>query len=117
MNRRSFLGTAAVAGLAGLAGCQSVLGGSPDPTVMNTEADRSLAEYFGGEADFHAEIENDGAEGEVQVTLDLVDADGQTLSRTRERFHFREDERRRVTVSAEVPEGTERFEMVAEPAD
>jgi len=84
---------------------------------MNTEVDRSIGEFLGGEADFHAEIVNDGSEGEVQVTLDLLDADGQTLSRKRERFHFREGERRRVTISAEVPEGTESFEMSAEPAE
>lgn len=99
-----------------VAGCQSVLESGPEPTVENTEVDRSIVELVGGEAEFHAEIVNEGGEGEVRVTLTLTDGSGQTVGREREEFYFREGERRRVTIPTEVPESAESFEITAEAA-
>lgn len=111
MDRRSLLGSMLAIVTAGCSALES----QPDPTVLDTETSRSITEIIGGEADFFAEIVNDGGDGQIEVTLSLLDRSEQTLSRTRERYYFNENQRKEVTISSTIPDGTYKYEISAVP--
>jgi hypothetical protein len=87
-----------------LAGCSAFA--SPDPTVVETEVNQGIDSLI-GETDIFVVVRNDGAAGEVAVTLELLDGEGTILYDETKTTEMEADERRRVTFSVDVPEGTE----------
>ncbi|WP_251342248.1 hypothetical protein [Haloplanus halophilus] len=111
--RRTVVGGLGVALLTGIAGCGAL--SSPDPTVVETEIDGGIDALF-GETDVFVVVQNDGAAGDVEVTLELLDGEGTVLLDETQTTNMEADERKRVTFSVDVPEGTEEAEATARAA-
>jgi len=111
--RRAVVGGIGVALSAGLAGCGAL--SSPNPTVVETEVDGGIDALF-GETDVFVTVENEGAAGEVAVTLELLDSEGTVLFDETQTTDMEADERKRVTFSVDVPEETEDVEASASAA-
>ncbi|AZH27041.1 hypothetical protein [Haloplanus aerogenes] len=103
-SRRAVVSGIGVALSAGLAGCGALSG--PDPTVVETEVDEGIDALI-GDTDIFVTVENEGSAGEVSVTLELLDGEGTVLLDETQTTHMEADERKRVTFSVDVPEGTE----------
>jgi uncharacterized membrane protein len=88
---------------------------SPDPTVVETEVDGGIEALF-GETDVYVVVRNDGAAGDVAVTLELLDGAGTPLVDETETTALERDERKRVTFSVDVPESTEEVDATATAA-
>ncbi|GAB6860870.1 hypothetical protein ACFR97_00325 [Haloplanus litoreus] len=111
--RRAVVGGLGVALLTGTAGCSAFA--SPDPSVVETEVDSGIDSLI-GDTDVFVVVQNDGAAGDVDVTLKLLDGEGTVLLDETQTVAFEADERKRVTFSVDVPEGTEEIEATASPA-
>jgi len=112
-SRRAVVGGIGVALSAGLAGCGALSG--PDPTVVETEVDEGIDALI-GDTDIFVTVENEGAAGEVSVTLELLDGEGTVLLDETQTTDMEADERKRVTFSVDVPEGTEDVQASASAA-
>jgi hypothetical protein len=112
LNRRSFAQVAAASLSVAGAGCSGVLSMGPDPEVVETEAEGGLKSLV-GYVDIHITVLNEGSEGIVEVILDLLDENETVLETYRESGHMREDERRRVTITVDAPDGTEYYNAEA----
>ncbi|WP_251328780.1 hypothetical protein [Haloplanus pelagicus] len=112
-SRRTVVSGLSVALATGLAGCGALA--SPDPTVVETEIDGGIDALF-GETDVFVVVRNDGAAGDVEVTLELLDGEGTVLLDESKTESFEADERKRVTFSVDVPEGTEEASATARAA-
>ncbi|MFB6101403.1 MAG: hypothetical protein ABEJ73_02430 [Haloplanus sp.] len=107
------VGGVGVALVTGLSGCGAL--SSPEPTVVDTELDGGIDALI-GETDVHVVVQNDGAAGDVEVTLELLDGEGTVLLDESRTVAFEADERKRVTFTVDVPEDTEAVEASANPA-
>jgi len=103
-SRRAVVSGIGLALSAGLAGCSALAG--PDPTVVETEVDQGIDALL-GDTDIFVTVRNDGAAGEVAVTLEILDGDGTVLLDETQTTEMEADERKRVTFSVDVPEGAE----------
>jgi hypothetical protein len=103
-SRRAVVGGVGLTLTAGLAGCSAL--SSPDPTVVETEVDQGLDALI-GDTDIFVVVRNDGAAGEVAVTLELLDSEETVLLDETQTTEMEADERKRVTFSVDVPEGAE----------
>lgn len=113
MNRRTFIaGTVAVA--VPIPGCSTLTG--PDPEVVEGNVERGFTDVIGGTAEFEITVRNNGGAGDVSVEVILEDEGGTVLGRESETVHMEEDERRRVTITAEIPEDTADYRVEAEAA-
>lgn len=112
MDRRQLV--AAAAGLAVLPGC---VDGGPDPEVEEVDSERDFIDVLGGTADFVVVIRNDGEEGDVRVEVVFEDDTGTVIDRVDETVYMEADERRQVTITAEVPEDADTFRATAEAAN
>ncbi|MFB6195403.1 MAG: hypothetical protein ABEI80_04465 [Haloplanus sp.] len=112
-SRRAVVSGAGAALATGLAGCGAL--SSPNPTVVETEVDGGIDALL-GETDVYVVVQNDGAAGDVVVTLELLDGQGTVLYDESKTVAFEADERKRVTFSVDVPEETEDVEASARPA-
>jgi hypothetical protein len=113
LSRRSVVGSLGAALLTGIAGCSALQ--SPDPTVVETEIDGGLDALL-GETEVYVVVQNDGAAGDVVVTMELLDDEGTILYDDSRTVEFGADERRRVTFSVDVPEDTSDVRARAEAA-
>ena len=104
----------AVGGIASLAGCTQLLG--PDPTIESVESDRSLSDSFTGSIDVEFVVENDGRSGDVEITISFEDDDGTVVGRETHELTMDSDERRRETVSVDVPEDAAVYTVEADAA-
>jgi hypothetical protein len=111
--RRAVVGGLGAALLAGTAGCSAL--SSPEPSVVDTEIDGGIDALF-GDTDVFVVVRNDGAAGDVEVVLELLDGEGTVLLDETQTTDVEADERKRVTFSVDVPEGTEEVEATASPA-
>lgn len=111
--RRAVVGGFGLALATGLAGCSALSG--PDPTVVETEVDEGIDALI-GDTDIFVVVQNDGAAGDVEVTLELLDGEGTVLLDETQTTDMEADERKRVTFSVDVPEGTEDVRASASPA-
>jgi len=102
-----------VALLTGAAGCSAL--SSPEPVVVDTEFEGGIDALF-GESDVHVVVRNDGAAGDVEVTLELLDSEGTVLVDESQVASFEADEQKRVTFTVDVPEDTEDVQATANPA-
>jgi hypothetical protein len=109
-SRRAVVGGICLSLATGLAGCSAL--SSPDPTVVETEVDEGIDALI-GETDIFVVVQNDGAAGEVTVTLELLDGEGTVLLDETQTTDMEADERKRVTFSVDVPEGTEEVNATA----
>jgi len=112
-SRRAVVGGIGLTLATGLAGCSAL--SSPKPTVVETEVDEGIDSLI-GETDIFVVVRNDGAAGEVSVTLELLDGEGTVLLDETQTTDVDADERKRVTFSVDVPEGTEEVNATASPA-
>jgi len=112
-SRRAVVGGVGLAFVTGTAGCSALSG--PDPTVVETEVDEGIDALI-GDTDIFVVVQNDGAAGEVEVTLELLDGEGTVLLDETQTTDMEADERKRVTFSVDVPEGTEDVEATARAA-
>jgi hypothetical protein len=112
-SRRAVVGGFGLTLATGLAGCSAL--SSPEPTVVETEIDGGIDSLF-GETDIFVVVRNDGAAGEVSVTLELLDGEGTVLLDETQTTDMDADERKRVTFSVDVPEGTEEVNATASAA-
>lgn len=113
LSRRAVVGSLGATLAAGLTGCGALA--SPEPTVVETEIDGGLDALI-GETEVYVVVRNDGAAGDVVVTLELLDADGVVLYDESQTVAFEADERKRVTFSVDIPEGTDDLEATATAA-
>jgi hypothetical protein len=111
--RRAVVGGLGAALLTATAGCSAL--SSPDPSVVDTEIDGGIDALF-GDTDVFVIVQNDGAAGDVEVVLELLDGEGTVLLDETQTTDMESDERKRVTFSVDVPEGTEEIEATASPA-
>jgi hypothetical protein len=111
--RRTVVGGLGLAVLTAGAGCSAL--SSPDPTVVETEIDGGIDALF-GDTDVFVVVQNDGAAGDVVVTLELLDDEGTVLYDDTQTDSFEADERKRITFSVDVPEGTSEVAATAEAA-
>ncbi|MFD1633530.1 hypothetical protein ACOZ4L_10085 [Haloplanus ruber] len=111
--RRSTVAGLGVALLTGTAGCGAL--SSPEPVVVETEFEGGIDALF-GESDVHVVVRNDGAAGDVEVTLELLDSEGTVLVDERQVASFEADEQKRVTFTVDVPEETDDVRAEASPA-
>jgi hypothetical protein len=111
--RRAVVGGLGVALTAGLAGCGALR--SPDPTVTETEIEGGLDALI-GETDVYVVVRNDGAAGDVAVTLELLDEEGVVLYEDSQTTAFEADESKRITFSVDVPEETDEVSATASAA-
>jgi hypothetical protein len=102
--RRAVVGGLGAALSVGLAGCGALA--SPEPTVTETEIDGGLDALI-GETEVYVVVRNDGAAGDVEVTLELLDGEGVVLYEDGQTVAFEADETKRVTFSVDVPEDTD----------
>lgn len=112
-SRRAVVSGLGVALSVGLAGCGALQ--SPNPTVVETEVDEGIDSLI-GDTDIFVVVQNDGAAGEVEVTLELLDSEGTVLLDETQTIHMEADERKRVTFSVDVPEGAEDLRASASAA-
>jgi len=112
-SRRAVVGSLGLALTTGLAGCSAL--SSPDPTVVDTEVDGGIDALF-GDTDVYVTVRNDGAAGDVEVTLELLDGEGTVLVDETQTTQMDADERKRVTFSIDVPEETEEVSATASAA-
>lgn len=133
MQRRSVLtGSGAVIAL-GISGCLDDLddGGNgdsgddgfggltssgPDPRVEDVESDQSLTGALSGTVDIYVLVSNSGDDGDVEVTVTVLDSAGNTLDRTRRVVHVENGENRRVDMTIDTPDGADRFNAEADAA-
>lgn len=104
------LGTVLTAGLAGCGALQS-----PDPTVTETEIEGGLDALI-GETDVYVVVRNDGAAGDIEVTLELLGEEGVVLFEDSRTESFEADEAKRITFSVDVPEETDEVSATASAA-
>jgi len=112
-SRRAVVGGIGLAFTTGLAGCGAL--NPPNPTVVDTEVEGGISALF-GDTDVYVTVQNDGGAGDVEVTLELLDDEGTVLFDETQTASFEADERKRVTFSVDVPEGTEEVNASAEAA-
>lgn len=112
-SRRAVVGGVGLTLATGLAGCSAL--SSPNPSVVETDVDGGIDSLI-GETDVFVVVRNDGAAGEVSVTLELLDSEGTVLFDETRTTDMDADERKRVTFSVDVPEGTEEVNATANPA-
>jgi len=112
-SRRAVVGGIGLTLATGLAGCSALSG--PEPTVVETEVDEGIDALF-GDTDIFVTVQNDGAAGTVEVTLELLDGEGTVLLDETQTTDMDADERKRITFSVDVPEGTEDVRASASPA-
>ncbi|WP_338740091.1 hypothetical protein [Haloplanus salilacus] len=111
--RRTVVGGSGTELTVGLAGCGALA--SPEPSVTETEVDGGLDTLI-GETEVYVVVRNDGAAGDVDVTLELLDEDGVVLYEDSQTVAFEADESKRVTFSVDVPEETEEVTATASAA-
>jgi len=111
--RRAVVGGLGAALLTGTAGCSAL--SSPNPSVVETQVDGGIDSLF-GDTDVFVVVQNDGAAGDVRVTLELLDGEGTVLFDESQTTEMEADERKRVTFSVDVPEETEEVEATATAA-
>jgi hypothetical protein len=111
--RRAVVGGVSTALTVGLAGCGALA--SPEPTVTETEIDGGL-EALIGETDVYVVVRNDGAAGDIEVTMELLDEDEVVLYENSRTVAFDADETKRVTFSVDVPEDTSQVAAAASAA-
>jgi hypothetical protein len=112
-SRRAVVGGVGLTLATGLAGCSALSG--PEPTVVDTEVDEGIDALL-GDTDIFVTVQNDGAAGDVEVTLELLDGEETVLFDETQTTDIGADERKRVTFSVDVPEGTEDLRATASPA-
>jgi hypothetical protein len=112
-SRRAVVGGLGLTLVTGLAGCSAISG--PEPTVVETEVDEGIDALL-GDTDIFVTVQNDGAAGDVEVTLELLDGEETVLFDETQTTDIGADERKRVTFSVDVPEGTEDLRATASPA-
>jgi hypothetical protein len=112
-SRRAVVGGLGLALATSLAGCSAF--SSPDPTVVETEIDGGIDALI-GDTDVFVTVRNDGAAGDVNVTLELLDGERTVLFDETKTTEMEADERKRVTFSVDVPEGTEDARATASAA-
>lgn len=82
-----------------------------DPQVTDLDSERSIT----GAVDAYVLVSNRGGDGDVEVTLTVVDENGNTLERMTEIAHLRDGENKRVDFRFDPPRGGDRFTAEAEP--
>jgi hypothetical protein len=112
-SRRTVVGSLGLAFTAGFAGCSALA--SPDPSVVDTEVEGGISALF-GETEIYVTVQNDGAAGDVEVTLELLDGEGTVLVDESQVTQMDADERKRVTFSVDVPEEAEEVRASASAA-
>lgn len=115
MHRRVYLGRMfLVGGIASLAGCAQLFG--PDPTIESVDGDQSLSDSFTGSMEVEFIVENNGRSGEVDITISFEDDDGTVVGRETHEITMDSDERRRDTVSVDVPADASVYTVEADAA-
>lgn len=115
MYRRSYLrGVAVTGGIIGLAGCTELLG--PDPSIENVDGDQSISGAVSGSMDIEVAVQNGGRSGDVQITITFEDDEGTVVGRETREITMDSNERRRVTVSADVPGDADVYTVEADAA-
>lgn len=109
-SRRVVIGGLGLTIATGIAGCGALSG--PDPTVVETDVDEGIDSLI-GDTDIFVVVRNDGAAGDVGVTLELLDGEGTILLDGTRTTGMEADERKRVTFSVDVPEGAEEMRASA----
>lgn len=113
MNRREFIAGSSLVIVSSVAGCGGVTG--PDPRVVDAETEAGLASLV-GIVEFRITVVNEGAAGDVNVILDILDNADTVLEKFGETVFMDEDERRRVSMEVQLPDGAEQYRALAEPA-
>jgi len=113
MQRRNYLTGVAVATVP-FAGCAGILG--PDPEIVSADADQSLSGALTGSVEIQVEVVNNGRSGDVELEVVLEDGSGAVVGRETHVITMDEDERRRESISVNMPDGAERYRVEAEAA-
>lgn len=113
MERRNYLAGVVVATVP-FAGCGGILG--PDPEVVNADAGQSFTGALTGSVDIQVEVVNNGQSGDVELEVVFEDGGGAVVGRETHVITMDEDERRRESISVNMPDGAERYRVEAEAA-
>lgn len=126
MNRRKFVTTGITAISVLIAGCSDgdtdqdendqEMDRDPDPEVINTESEGDFGTIVTGDVDVTVEVENRGRDGEIEVILDIRDADGTRIDAKTQIIHIESGETATVDFGVSIDEGAEYFEAMATPA-
>lgn len=112
--RKIIAGTSAIS-VAGLAGCTEALG--PDPRVTDTELDQGFTDLLTGGGTIQVLVANNGATGDVQVTITFRDSADNALEQESKIVEIAEGDSRRVDFEVSPPSDAETYEPEVEPAD
>lgn len=89
----------------------------PDPEIVASEQRQGIIDTIQGETTVNADIRNNGATGNVVLELTVFDQDRTVLNRFNRTIRIRENETRRASITFEVPQGADRYELDVFPAD
>ncbi|WP_336325893.1 twin-arginine translocation signal domain-containing protein [Halovenus sp. HT40] len=113
-SRRDAITLATVAVASGVGGCTGLFVGQPDPELV--EMEQRIATSGRRTVAATVTVENQGATGDVLVTIRALDSDDEPIKSVDEVHEIEGGESVELTIPIEAPEGTDRFEALVEPA-
>lgn len=113
MQRRTYLAGIAASTIA-FSGCSGLIG--PDPVVTDATAEQSFAGALTGSGEIEVTLVNEGRSGDVEIEIVFEDGAGTVVGRETHVITMDEDERRRETITVDIPEGTESYRVEAAAA-
>ncbi len=89
----------------------------PAPVIVNPEEQNGALDVIGGETTVSADIRNRGYPGDVRIILTVLDSNRTVLGQFDRIVRMGKNETRRISISAEVPEGSKIYRLGVESAD
>jgi hypothetical protein len=89
----------------------------PDPVIENPEQRQGALDIVAGETSVAVDVRNRAYAGDVRVILTVLDGNRTVLEEYSEIFRMEENETRRLTISAQVPEEAQTYTVSVRNAD